>query len=131
MQPYLKQYEIFLNFVIHCDGKFDSMEIRSLDVHPFNHCQRWVRYVVTRAMGASLAVRPVMSADLDFMVFVFPQGSPLFGIRQRLISSEEAEGTIYLLGPLDYEKQATYHLTVLATVSTELRFRVFEFSVIY
>ncbi|GLV43635.1 Cadherin 86C [Carabus blaptoides fortunei] len=65
-------------------------------------------------------------ADLDYVVarknprFTKPVylelwGSPLFGIRQRLVSSEEAEGTIYLLGPLDYEKQATYHLTVLAT----------------
>lgn len=45
------------------------------------------------------------------------QGSPLFAIRQRLISADETEGTIFLLGPLDFEKQATYHLTILANVS--------------
>lgn len=44
-------------------------------------------------------------------------GSPLFAIRQRAISDENTEGTIFLLGPLDYEKQAMYHLTVLANVS--------------
>ncbi|XP_035890970.1 cadherin-86C isoform X1 [Anopheles stephensi] len=41
-------------------------------------------------------------------------GSPLFGIRQKFISPETAEGTIFLLGQLDFEKQAMYHLTVLA-----------------
>ncbi|XP_035778498.1 cadherin-86C-like isoform X3 [Anopheles albimanus] len=41
-------------------------------------------------------------------------GSPLFGIRQKIVSPETTEGTIFLLGPLDFEKQAMYHLTVLA-----------------
>ncbi|XP_058063242.1 cadherin-86C [Anopheles bellator] len=41
-------------------------------------------------------------------------GSPLFGIRQKIISPDMTEGTIFLLGPLDFEKQAMYHLTVLA-----------------
>ncbi|XP_039438318.1 cadherin-86C isoform X3 [Culex pipiens pallens] len=41
-------------------------------------------------------------------------GSPLFAIRQKIISPEMTEGTIFLLGPLDFEKQAMYHLTVLA-----------------
>uniref|UniRef100_A0A1Y9H204 Cadherin domain-containing protein n=1 Tax=Anopheles dirus TaxID=7168 RepID=A0A1Y9H204_9DIPT len=41
-------------------------------------------------------------------------GSPLFGIRQKFVSPETAEGTIFLLGQLDFEKQAMYHLTVLA-----------------
>lgn len=27
------------------------------------------------------------------------------------------EGTIFLLGPLDFEKQSMYHLTLLANVS--------------
>lgn len=45
------------------------------------------------------------------------QGSPLFAIRQKIISPEMTEGTIFLLGPLDFEKQAMYHLTVLANVS--------------
>jgi hypothetical protein len=37
------------------------------------------------------------------------------------MSPEMTEGTIFLLGPLDFEKQAMYHLTVLANVSIELR----------
>ncbi|XP_055601879.1 cadherin-86C isoform X2 [Uranotaenia lowii] len=41
-------------------------------------------------------------------------GSPLFAIRQKIISPEMTEGTIFLLGPLDFEKQAMYHLTLLA-----------------
>ncbi|XP_055642626.1 cadherin-86C isoform X3 [Toxorhynchites rutilus septentrionalis] len=41
-------------------------------------------------------------------------GSPLFAIRQKIVSPEMTEGTIFLLGPLDFEKQAMYHLTVLA-----------------
>uniref|UniRef100_A0A8D8B6C0 Cadherin-86C n=1 Tax=Culex pipiens TaxID=7175 RepID=A0A8D8B6C0_CULPI len=32
------------------------------------------------------------------------------------------EGTIFLLGPLDFEKQAMYHLTVLANVSNFFHF---------
>nr|Q9VGW1.3 RecName: Full=Cadherin-86C; Flags: Precursor [Drosophila melanogaster]ACD79974.1 cadherin [Drosophila melanogaster] len=41
-------------------------------------------------------------------------GSPLFAIRQKIVSSETTEGTVFLLGPLDFEKQAMYHLTILA-----------------
>jgi len=47
------------------------------------------------------------------------QGSPLFAIRQKIVSSETTEGTVFLLGPLDFEKQAMYHLTILANVSNE------------
>ncbi|KAM3963678.1 cadherin 86C [Aphomia sociella] len=41
-------------------------------------------------------------------------GSPLFAIRQRRVSSENTEGTIFLVGPLDFEAQSMYHLTLLA-----------------
>ncbi|KAM7360298.1 cadherin 86C isoform 2-T13 [Cochliomyia hominivorax] len=41
-------------------------------------------------------------------------GSPLFAIRQKIVSPETTEGTIFLLGPLDFEKQAMHHLTILA-----------------
>ncbi|XP_044741424.1 cadherin-86C isoform X2 [Chrysoperla carnea] len=41
-------------------------------------------------------------------------GSPVFAIRQRAISDENTEATIFLLGQLDYEKQAMYHLSILA-----------------
>ncbi|XP_075147348.1 cadherin 86C isoform X2 [Haematobia irritans] len=41
-------------------------------------------------------------------------GSPLFAIRQKIVSTETTEGTVFLLGPLDFEKQAMYHLTILA-----------------
>ncbi|XP_055908352.1 cadherin-86C [Eupeodes corollae] len=41
-------------------------------------------------------------------------GSPLFAIRQKIVSTDTTEGTIFLLGPLDFEKQAMYHLTILA-----------------
>uniref|UniRef100_A0A336M400 CSON011767 protein n=1 Tax=Culicoides sonorensis TaxID=179676 RepID=A0A336M400_CULSO len=41
-------------------------------------------------------------------------GSPLFAIRQKIVSPEMTEGTIFLLGPLDFEKQSMYHLTLLA-----------------
>lgn len=51
-----------------------------------------------------------------FLFFLF-KGSPLFAIRQKIVSSETTEGTIFLLGPLDFEKQAMYHLTILANVS--------------
>lgn len=44
-------------------------------------------------------------------------GSPLFAIRQKIVSPETTEGTIFLLGPLDFEKQSMYHLSVLALVS--------------
>lgn len=44
-------------------------------------------------------------------------GSPLFAIRQKIVTSEMTEGTIFLLGPLDFEKQSMYHLTLLANVS--------------
>lgn len=45
------------------------------------------------------------------------QGSPLFAIRQRRVSAENTEGTIFLVGPLDFEAQSMYHLTLLAVVS--------------
>ncbi|XP_051862592.1 cadherin-86C isoform X2 [Drosophila albomicans] len=41
-------------------------------------------------------------------------GSPLFAIRQKIVSAETTEGTVFLLGPLDFEKQAMYHITILA-----------------
>lgn len=44
-------------------------------------------------------------------------GSPLFGLHQRLINDRDAEGTIILLGRLDYEKSTVHHLTILANVS--------------
>jgi hypothetical protein len=44
-------------------------------------------------------------------------GSPLFAIRQKIVSPEMTEGTIFLLGPLDFEKQSMYHLSLLAIVS--------------
>jgi len=56
------------------------------------------------------------------------QGSPLFAIRQKIVSSETTEGTVFLLGPLDFEKQAMYHLTILANVSNE--FEVFKEDII-
>lgn len=43
-------------------------------------------------------------------------GSPLFAIRQKIVSSQATEGTIILLGPLDFEAQHMYHLVVLANV---------------
>lgn len=46
-------------------------------------------------------------------------GSPLFAIRQKIATSETTEGTIFLLGPLDFETQSMYHLTVLANVSID------------
>lgn len=50
-------------------------------------------------------------------VIVCIQGSPLFAIRQRRVSTENTEGTIFLVGPLDFEAQSMYHLTLLAVVS--------------
>ncbi|XP_017775587.1 PREDICTED: cadherin-86C-like, partial [Nicrophorus vespilloides] len=41
-------------------------------------------------------------------------GSPLFSLRQRLISEKDAEGTVLLLGKLDYETKTVHHLTILA-----------------
>ncbi|TDG42627.1 hypothetical protein AWZ03_010955 [Drosophila navojoa] len=63
--------------------------------------------------------------ELDYVISrknpLFPKpvylelwGSPLFAIRQKIISAETTEGTVFLLGPLDFEKQAMYHLTILA-----------------
>lgn len=45
-------------------------------------------------------------------------GSPLFAIRQKIVSPHTTEGTIILLGPLDFETQSMYHLTILANVSS-------------
>lgn len=53
-------------------------------------------------------------------------GSPLFAIRQKIVSPETTEGSIILLGPLDFETQSMYPLTVLANVSInahETRFK--------
>ncbi|XP_067616275.1 cadherin-86C isoform X2 [Eurosta solidaginis] len=47
-------------------------------------------------------------------IIVIPEGSQLFAIRQKILSEESTEGTIFLLGPLDYENQAMHHLKVLA-----------------
>uniref|UniRef100_A0A1B0BP99 Cadherin domain-containing protein n=1 Tax=Glossina palpalis gambiensis TaxID=67801 RepID=A0A1B0BP99_9MUSC len=66
--------------------------------------------------------------ELDYVIArknpLFPKpvylelwGSPLFAIRQKIVSTETTEGTLFLLGPLDFEKQAMYHLTILANVS--------------
>jgi hypothetical protein len=71
--------------------------------------------------------------ELDYIVSrknpLFPRpvylelwGSPLFAIRQKIVSPEMTEGTIFLLGPLDFEKQSMYHLQLLAIVSIELIF---------
>lgn len=54
------------------------------------------------------------------ITFFIPQGSPLFAIRQRRVSAENTEGTIFLVGPLDFEAQSMYHLTLLAVVSRTL-----------
>lgn len=43
-------------------------------------------------------------------------GSPLFAIRQKIVSPSTTEGTIILLGPLDFEMRSMYHLTILANV---------------
>ncbi|XP_047990441.1 cadherin-86C-like [Leguminivora glycinivorella] len=47
----------------------------------------------------------------------FYKGSPLFAIRQRRVSTENTEGQIFLVGPLDFEAQSMYHLTLLAVVT--------------
>lgn len=44
-------------------------------------------------------------------------GSDLFGLHQRLISEKDAEGTVLLIGRLDYETQTVHHLIILANVS--------------
>lgn len=44
-------------------------------------------------------------------------GSPLFAIRQKIATPETTEGTVFLLGPLDFETQSMHHLTLLALVS--------------
>jgi hypothetical protein len=63
--------------------------------------------------------------------FFYAQGSPLFAIRQKIVSPEMTEGTIFLLGPLDFEMQSMYHLTLLASVSNkynQLLLLIFSFS---
>lgn len=45
----------------------------------------------------------------------------MFAIRQRRVSTENTEGTIFLVGPLDFEAQSMYHLTLLAVVSYPFR----------
>lgn len=52
----------------------------------------------------------------DKAVLIELWGSPSFGLRQRLINEKDAEAAIVLFGPLDYETQSSYHLTVLANV---------------
>lgn len=44
-------------------------------------------------------------------------GSPQFGLHQKLVSERDAQGTIVLLAPLDYETRTVHHVTVLANVS--------------
>lgn len=46
-------------------------------------------------------------------------GSPLFAIRQTIVPPQTTEGTIILLGQLDFEMQSMYRLTVLANVSIQ------------
>ncbi|XP_076253687.1 cadherin 86C isoform X3 [Rhynchophorus ferrugineus] len=47
-------------------------------------------------------------------VYMELYGTLEFGIHQKLISEKDAEGTIILIGPLDYETKTMHHLTVLA-----------------
>lgn len=56
---------------------------------------------------------PLYSKD----VILELHGSPLFAIRQKIVSPQTTEGTIILLGPLDFEMRSMYHLTILANVS--------------
>lgn len=63
-------------------------------------------YVITRK-------NPLYPTD----VLLELHGSPLFAIRQKIVSPQTTEGTIILLGPLDFETQSMYHLTILANVS--------------
>lgn len=44
-------------------------------------------------------------------------GPPQFAIRQKVSTPETTEGTVFLLGPLDFETQSMYRLTLLALVS--------------
>lgn len=56
-------------------------------------------------------------------------GSPLFAIRQKIVSPQTTEGTIILLGPLDFEMRSMYHLTILANVSLSYKSCFFLFNV--
>ncbi|XP_050313311.1 cadherin-86C isoform X2 [Anthonomus grandis grandis] len=47
-------------------------------------------------------------------VYMELYGTEQFGIHQKLITEKDAEGTIILLTPLDYEKKTVHHLTILA-----------------
>ncbi|XP_030752142.1 cadherin-86C [Sitophilus oryzae] len=47
-------------------------------------------------------------------VYLELYGTLEFGIHQKLISEKDAEGTIILFTPLDYETKTVHHLTVLA-----------------
>lgn len=51
-------------------------------------------------------------------------GSPQFGLRQKLVTDRDAEGTVLLLSSLDYEKKTVHHLTLLANVSDIISFRL-------
>lgn len=62
---------------------------------------------------------PLYSKD----VLLELHGSPLFAIRQKIVSPSTTEGTIILLGPLDFEMRSMYHLTLLANVSIPLEQR--------
>lgn len=44
-------------------------------------------------------------------------GAHEFGLYQKLINNRDAQATIVLLGPLDYETKTMHHLTILANVS--------------
>lgn len=49
-------------------------------------------------------------------VYIELYGTVQFGIHQKLINEKDAQGTIVLLAPLDYETKAVHHLTILANV---------------
>lgn len=67
---------------------------------------------------------PLYSKD----VILELHGSPLFAIRQKIVSPETTEGTIILLGPLDFEMRSMYHLTILANVSFSMTVIFYEFN---
>lgn len=53
----------------------------------------------------------------DRKVLLELYGPPQFGLRQRLISERDVEGSIWLLNSLDYERSPSHHLIVYANVS--------------
>lgn len=71
--------------------------------------------VTKKLMYLFVKITNIIVTNVIFIAFL--QGSPLFAIRQRRVSTENTEGTIFLVGPLDFEAQSMYHLTLLAVVS--------------